>query len=109
MATRYVNAGSTPGGDGTTPALSGANRAYASMSEWEAARQGDLVTAAEGEIVICEGSTMDTTEVTMDGWIANNTYYPLIKSGTSDRASTEWDTGKYIIRGSGGNSGEPCA
>ena len=29
--TRYVNTASTPGGDGTTNATSGANRAYASL------------------------------------------------------------------------------
>jgi hypothetical protein len=33
---RFVDTGATTGGDGTTPATSGATRAYASLSEWEA-------------------------------------------------------------------------
>ena len=50
MQTRYINTASTAGGDGTTNATSGANRAYASFAEWEAARQASLT---EVEEVIC--------------------------------------------------------
>jgi hypothetical protein len=52
MATvqRYVDTGATTGGDGTTSATSGATRAYASLSEWEA-NQG--ATATDDYIVDC--------------------------------------------------------
>jgi hypothetical protein len=52
MATvqRYVDTGATTGGDGTTSATSGATRAYASLSEWEA-NQGS--TATDDYIVDC--------------------------------------------------------
>src|SRR3989304_1272811 len=46
--TRYISAGSTAGGDGTTTALSGDNRAYASIGEWVTARvavNANFVTA----------------------------------------------------------------
>ncbi len=65
MATvqRYVNTASTAGGDGTTNATSGASRAYASLSEWEAASGG---SATDDYIVDCCGSAADTTAVTVD-------------------------------------------
>lgn len=87
--TRYVDPNSTAGGDGTTNALTGANRAYASLSEWEAARQANLVTGNIIEKVICSsddaGSThlADTTPVTLSGWTTNATHYIQIESASS--------------------------
>lgn len=86
MATRYVNTASSAGGDGTTNGTSGSTRAYASLSAWEAARQADLVTAADGEEVLCCGTAADTTEVTVDGWTTNATYYISIKGNPDDAA-----------------------
>lgn len=65
MATvqRYVNTASTAGGDGTTNATSGANRAYASLSEWESNAGG---SATDDYIVDCCGTAADTTAVTVD-------------------------------------------
>jgi hypothetical protein len=42
MITRYVNTASTPGGDGTTNATTGANRAYASLSGFASALPSTL-------------------------------------------------------------------
>jgi hypothetical protein len=71
MATvqRYVDTGATTGGDGTTSATSGATRAYASLSEWEA-NQGS--TATDDYIVDCaatdtgSGNVADTTGTTIN-------------------------------------------
>jgi hypothetical protein len=49
VPTRYVNVASTSGGDGTTNATAGANRAYASLSEWEDQRDADIT--ATGTVV----------------------------------------------------------
>lgn len=65
---RYINTGSTPGGNGTTNETTGANRAYASMNEWEAAEQTDLVAAGNTHKVYCEGTIADTTACTIGGW-----------------------------------------
>jgi len=64
---RYVNPYSPPGGDGTTQNLIGVDRAYASLSEWEAARQRDLTwTSGDDTIeqVICEGDPGDPHNLT---------------------------------------------
>lgn len=67
LLTRYVNTDSTPGGDGTTNATAGANRAWASQSEAEAA----LDNAYNGDYVEVHCSapsgTNDTTTVTHNG------------------------------------------
>lgn len=65
MTTRYINTASTAGGDGTTNATTGANRAYASHSGWEAAEQAIL---AEDHTVWFEGTAADTTKFIIDGW-----------------------------------------
>lgn len=86
MAQRYVNTGSTAGGDGTTNDTTGAARAYASLSAWEAARQADLVTAADFEVVDCCGATADTTGVTVDGFTTSAAFYVQIRGHATDPA-----------------------
>jgi len=63
----YVNTNSTPGGNGTTNLTAGATRAYASLSEAEAALQ---TTINVGDVIniTCDGTAADTTRVTIDGW-----------------------------------------
>lgn len=80
----YVNTASTPGGDGTTSATSGANRAYASLSEWEAAEQTDLVTAGDYHRVICIGGAL-SDNVTVAGWTTgeNNCIIIEVDSGSA--------------------------
>jgi hypothetical protein len=92
--TRYVNTASSPGGNGTTNATVGANRAYASLGEWEAARQAVL---ADVEIVICEGATADTTGVTIDGWTTTSTNYIEIKTDAAGRHDGKRNTSKYRL------------
>ncbi len=70
--TRFVNPASSPGGDGTTDATTGANRAYASLSEWEAAEQTDLVAAGDWHQVICAGGE-SVDNFTLEGWTTNDT------------------------------------
>lgn len=82
MATiqRYVNTGSTAGGDGTTNNTTGADRAFASLSAWEAAMGAG--NAADDYIVDCCGTAADTTAVTLS-FSANSV---LIRGNRSDPA-----------------------
>jgi hypothetical protein len=66
MATiqRYVNTASTAGGDGTTNATSGANRAYPTLSAWEAGMGSG--NSGDDYIVDCCGSTADSTALTVN-------------------------------------------
>lgn len=63
---RYVNTASTAGGDGTTSGISGANRAYASMSEALDAEAANLVAANVVLRIKCMGSAADTTAVALE-------------------------------------------
>jgi len=94
MITCYVNTASTPGGDGTTNATTGDNRAYASLNEAEAARQQVLSEPIE---IICEGATVDTTAVTIDGWTTSAANYIKIYTTTAARHDGKWDEGKYRL------------
>jgi hypothetical protein len=88
MADRFINTASTASGDGTTNNTTGANRAYASMSEAEAARQADLVTATNQENWYCCGTAADATAVTIDGWTMNATYYLHVIGNTGSADPT---------------------
>lgn len=96
MVTRYVNTASTPGGDGTTNATVGANRAYASLAEWEAARQADL-TAADSEQVICDGTAADTAALAIDGWTTDATHYIRVAVAAAARHVGVWSTSKFRL------------
>lgn len=99
--TRYVNTASTAGGDGTTNATSGANRAYASLSEWESAEQG-TVGAGDRHIVECSGTAADTTAVAIAGWTINDADSLIIRGNRGDSAgfydgNFEYSTSHYRI------------
>jgi hypothetical protein len=108
MATvqRYVDTGSTAGGDGTTTATSGGTRAYASLSDWEA-NQGS--TATDDYIVDCaatdtgSGNVADTAGSVNIDFAAITTGSVTIQQTGSARntGNTFIDTGKYrlIING----------
>ncbi len=96
MATRYVNTASTAGGDGTTNNTSGATRAYATLSEWEAARQANL-TGLGAEVAICEGSAADATAVTIDGWTTTASDYIEVKVEQANRHPGTWSTSHYRL------------
>ncbi|MHB1099294.1 MAG: autotransporter outer membrane beta-barrel domain-containing protein [Burkholderiales bacterium] len=102
MTTRYVNTASTAGGDGTTNATTGANRAYASLAEWEAAEQAIL---SEDHTVLCCGAT-DDTETTIDGWTPSG-FRVIVAGNTGDAAGAhagKWDTAFYTIGSTSGTS-----
>lgn len=95
--TRYVNPDSTAGGDGTTNATVGANRAYVSQNAAEAAEQQDL-TDGGGDIfeLICEtGGSADATAVSWDGWTTSATSYIVVKTSAGHRHAGVWDAAKY--------------
>jgi hypothetical protein len=82
---RYVNTDSN-GGDGTTPAKTGANAAYASLQAWEAAEDTDL-TDNGGDImyVYCAGTTTDSNHCIVDGWTTDINSYIVITSSENAR------------------------
>ena len=94
MATRYVDPNSSAGGNGTTNALTGTNRAYASLSEWESARQGTLT---EVEEVICStnGGAAHTGTVTINGWTTSSSNYIDLKVAAGHRHAGVWDNTKF--------------
>ncbi len=94
--TRYVNPASADGGDGTTNATSGANRAYASLNDWEGHEQQDLNTGNNIALVYCEG-TEDSTQCTINGWTTSAADYIQIQSSAGHRHSGKWDDTKYHL------------
>ena len=94
---RYVNTASTTGGDGTTNATTGANRAYATIDEWETAEKTDLVAAGDSHVVHCEGSVADTIGISLTEWTTgvNNDLTIQVDSGV--RHNGKWDTSAYRI------------
>ena len=92
---RYVNTNSTAGGDGTTDATTGVNRAYSSQNEMEAAEQTNLVTAGDTFTGICAGD-LDSADVVYSGWTTDATHDILITT-TTDRHSGVFDNTKYYM------------
>lgn len=92
---RYVNVNSLAGGDGTTNATTGVNRAYSSQSEMEAAEQSDLVSSGDTFTGICSGG-LDSSSVTYSGWLTSATNDILITT-TTDRHAGVFDNTKYYI------------
>ena len=91
---RYVNTASTSGGTGITNATTGTDRAYASLSEAEAAEQTNLVSATDTLTIHCSGSTADTTIAVFLGWTCDTTYRCTI---AGDFQADSYDTGAYRI------------
>lgn len=85
MATivRYVNRGSTAGGDGTTNNTSGATRAFATMSAAEAALPASTGTDIYQIRFSLGGGTADTTAVTFGGVTTSSTAYVEVLPNTS--------------------------
>ena len=82
---RYIHTNSTAGGNGTTNALTGANRAYASATEWEAAEQTNLVTDGDTHRVLCSGTTADSFLI-LAGWITGSSNFITFESNPDDPA-----------------------
>lgn len=100
LVTRFVNTASTAGGDGTTNATSGANRAYASLNEAEAAEQTDLVAAGDNIEIICEGTAADTAKASFDGWTTGAGKDIKVKTdplAAAGRHDGKFNTGTYRL------------
>lgn len=91
MITRYVNTASSAGGDGTTSATTGANRAYVSLAAFEAT----LGTLADNYTVYCTGATADTG-VNFNG-ITPAGYYINVIGDQDWSTTTDISTSKYRI------------
>ncbi len=96
---RYVNTDSTAGGDGTTDATAGANRAYATLSEWNTQEATDLVTATNTHRVRCSApsGSVDTSGFNISGWTTSSTYHITIEVEESDRHDGTGGTGYRVI------------
>ncbi len=99
---RYVDTGSS-GGDGTTPATSGANAAYASLSACLTTEyNNDATLTDEGNLVIhlnrTNGGGADTTAATIvTGWGTDTTHRVVI---VQDDFPTDaiYNSAKYVLQ-----------
>lgn len=94
MITRYVNTASSPGGDGTTPATSGANRAYASCAD--ALAPYHLTTLTDVLRIYCAGTAADTASLDhtpLELYTTPTNYLELI----GDNQTGKWNTSAYRI------------
>jgi len=79
--TRFFRTDSTTGGDGTVNTTSGANRAYPTLFDAEAAEQADLVAAGDILHLICTitGNDGSAGIVDFDGWTTGASDFILIE------------------------------
>ncbi len=92
-----------------TETVDNANRAYATLSEWEAAEQTDLVSDGDIHQVICAASTgvADSGgETVVTGWTTGASNTVTIKTSTSARHDGTYPTGNiYRIENATGVDG----
>lgn len=99
IVTRYLNTGSSAGGDGTTNATAGANRAWATLEEARAqliAAYPSLITADVQVDLFCSGATDDTTAVTNTWPTSDATRHIHIQVPEADR-KVAYDANVYTI------------
>ena len=95
--TRYVNTASSPGGDGTTNATTGDNRAFASLNEAEAAIPASI---ADWYDIVCEGQDADTAAVDFAGTTTSASNYVQARTdpgATYGRHEGKWNADKYRL------------
>lgn len=92
---RYINTDSTPGGDGTTNATTGVNRAYANADEWEGAEQTSIAIG-DRHIVKCDG-TLDANQLNVSGWTIPDGAELIIEGNDGNRPGSKWDSSKYHL------------
>jgi len=97
---RFVNTASTSGGDGTTNATTGANRAYPTLSSWSTAEATNLITDGDTHEVRCTGGA-DTVGSNHTAWTTDDTNSLLINPNSGEEHAGIFDTGKYHITQSG--------
>ena len=102
---RYVNPGSTPGGDGTTAALTGANRAYASLAEWQTARFSNLLSTNRiEECIVDSDGPADVAFALSQHWSGDATRYVYIHTPNDHRHDGTYRTDRYRIE----STAAPC-
>lgn len=97
IVNRFINTASTPGGDGTTNATAGANRAYATSAEWEAAEQTDLPAAGDIHFVRCAGAQDTGARLIIAGWVTDATNYIIFSAIDDKPADGVFDATKYFL------------
>lgn len=71
---------------------------YTSLTAWEAARQGNIVTRDTVEIATCQqGATADTSALVVSGWTTDPTHYIWIRGEVPLSLGKE-DVTKYRLR-----------
>lgn len=95
--TLYVNTASTAGGDCTTNATAGANRACPTLFAAEALLPADITTGENQGVwtILCEGTAADTTNVVFSGTVTDAAHYILVRGNALGAA---WDDTKYRIQ-----------
>lgn len=95
---RYINQASTAGGDGTTNATSGANRAYATFSEWQAAEATNM-GGTDWHHVIASGTGEMVDSFAITGWGASD--FVLIEVDEGSRGDGTPQSGLYLRKSLG--------
>lgn len=112
MATviRHINVNSTPGGTGETNNTTGATRAYASFSEWEAAEQTNLVVDGDNHIVYCDGGRDQAPAFayTLGGWTTGVGNDIRVAMNPSNLHAGSYDNTKYYLGSPPGSSNSRC-
>lgn len=106
MITRYVNTASTAGGDGTTNATVGANRAYAKLSDAAGALQNSSF-ADDLEILCCGAAADGAANFPSYGNYVQSGFRLSIRSNRSVSTGYhggKWNTGTYRIEYEGNNN-----
>jgi len=99
MVTRYVNTASSAGGDGTTNATSGANRAFATLQEAEEQIRAAQPVNDDYEVLCCGDAVDSSIPQFRPGTIQSG--YSLTVRGNPDDANGAhggvWDDSKYTF------------
>jgi hypothetical protein len=104
VVNRYVNTDSTAGGDGTTNATAGANRAYATLNEaFTAMRSTAWAANRQQPTIICSGTVADATTST-GTWTSLSFDCYLAIIGNAPNA-LQYDTNSYRIENATGTGG----
>lgn len=106
MITRYVDTGSTAGGDGTTNSLAGANRAFVSLRAALDSLPGTLTDAVT---IVCAatGGNADTTICNQAAWdfVTSPTNRLTVTVAEGHRHDGKYNTSKYRLEITNPSSG----
>lgn len=97
MLQRYVNLGSTAGGDGTTNNTTGADRAFASLHEALDALTGTLTEAVKITCTKGSGGTDGAVGQAEFDFYTTAANYLVIEAAAGDRACIPHDTSRYTV------------